>query len=128
MSSAPSTSTSFQRAPFVANEEGSTEGRKTTSSSYDSTALAYDSTRSQLFTPPEDDSKKTSYHKRLFLLGFLCPPVWWWAAWSERDIDDPFNLAFRFRCQAMTTVTTVSTAALLILTGLEIHQRQTGGT
>ncbi|KAG8904033.1 hypothetical protein FRB99_002375 [Tulasnella sp. 403] len=61
------------------------------------------------------DPTHTPYHKRLLLLGIVCPPVWWFGAWNDRDTDDPWNVTFRLRCQAMTVVTSICTVVLIAL-------------
>lgn len=29
------------------------------------------------------------YHKKLMLLGLVCPPAWWYGAWTTKSCDDP---------------------------------------
>ncbi|KIO29028.1 hypothetical protein M407DRAFT_173500 [Tulasnella calospora MUT 4182] len=38
---------------------------------------------------PPVDPTHSPYYKHLLLLGFVCPPVWWFAACYKRDMDDP---------------------------------------
>lgn len=90
-----------------------------------------------------DYSDRMTRHKRLMLAGFLCPPVWWYAALDGRDMDDPrkplsrcgqsrelktffflveVNVLFRFRCQAFAAVSltaAVSVAILAIITRID---------